>query len=150
MTSGELSECRDANEEHGAEFEDTGTRFEGGCDQQYASQIGSPIPEDDSLCWEMKRFGYTEEGEKTICVLLIVNPIPLTIYPVLLGGSVPTQSPATTSTTSTTVSNICCMCDHYEIISETYICIIMKDLNFNDHWRWWGLYYEHDCEFLDL
>jgi len=46
--------CRDANEEHGLSFE-------GGCDPQYTDQIGSPIPEDDSLCWEVGKFGHVDQ-----------------------------------------------------------------------------------------
>ena len=41
--------------------------------QQYQSQIGNPIPEDDSVCWEIQRFGYTD------------SPVP-----------VPTQNPTLT------------------------------------------------------
>merc|ERR1712194_937348 len=56
MGSGEnLENCRDANEDHGLSFE-------GGCDAQYKNQIGAPIPEDDSVCWEIERFGYTDDG----------------------------------------------------------------------------------------
>ena len=44
-----------------------------GCDDQYQSQIGNPIPEDDSVCWEIQRFGYTD------------SPVP-----------VPTQNPTLT------------------------------------------------------
>merc|ERR1712194_794124 len=56
VTSGEnIENCRDANEDHGLSFE-------GGCDAQYKNQIGAPIPEDDSVCWEIERFGYTDDG----------------------------------------------------------------------------------------
>ena len=41
--------------DHGLGFDDIG------CNQQYRDQIGSPIPEDDSVCWEIERFGFTEE-----------------------------------------------------------------------------------------
>ena len=41
--------------EHNLGFDDIG------CNQQYRNQIGSPIPEDDSVCWEIERFGFTEE-----------------------------------------------------------------------------------------
>ena len=44
-----------------------------GCDEQYQSQIGNPIPEDDSVCSEIQRFGYTD------------SPVP-----------VPTQNPTLT------------------------------------------------------
>lgn len=53
----DVSRCRDANEDHGLGFEGVG---EAGCDVQYTSQIGSPLPEDDSVCWEIQRFGYTD------------------------------------------------------------------------------------------
>merc|ERR1712085_229442 len=57
VTSGEnLENCRDANEDHGLSFE-------GGCGAQYRDQIGAPIPEDDSVCWEIERFGYTDDGD---------------------------------------------------------------------------------------
>jgi len=49
-----LNKCRDANEGHGLGFDDIG------CDSSYLSQKGSPIPEDDGQCWEMGRFGYSE------------------------------------------------------------------------------------------
>lgn len=58
-----LSDCRDANEDHGLGYDP-----EEGCDNQYILQIGSPIPEDDSVCWEIERFGYTEEGMPSCCV----------------------------------------------------------------------------------
>eukprot|EP00558_Chaetoceros_sp_UNC1202_P004941 CAMPEP_0197245802 /NCGR_PEP_ID=MMETSP1429-20130617/10472_1 /TAXON_ID=49237 /ORGANISM="Chaetoceros sp., Strain UNC1202" /LENGTH=312 /DNA_ID=CAMNT_0042706359 /DNA_START=62 /DNA_END=1000 /DNA_ORIENTATION=+ len=47
--------CRDANEDHGLGFYDIG------CDQDtYGSQLGSPIPENDSMCWEVQKFGFSE------------------------------------------------------------------------------------------
>lgn len=49
----DLNACRDANEDHGKSYE-------GGCDAQYNNQIGSPIPEDDGICWEISKFGYSE------------------------------------------------------------------------------------------
>jgi len=52
----DLDDCRDANEDHGMGFDDIG------CNQQYIDQIGQPIPEDDSVCWEIERFGDNEEG----------------------------------------------------------------------------------------
>lgn len=51
----DLEDCRDANEDHNL-------GFEGGCDEKYRGQIGSPIPEDDSVCWEIERFGYVDAG----------------------------------------------------------------------------------------
>ena len=49
-----LNKCRDANEGHGMGFDDIG------CDKEkYGDQIGKPIPEDDGICWEVARFGYT-------------------------------------------------------------------------------------------
>jgi hypothetical protein len=52
----DVTQCRDANEEHGLGFED-------GCDPQFQeSQLNKPIPEDDDVCWEIQRFGFTEEG----------------------------------------------------------------------------------------
>ena len=54
----DVSQCRDANEEHGLGFDDIG------CDPQFrASQLNKPIPENDDICWEVQRFGATEEGE---------------------------------------------------------------------------------------
>ena len=51
-----VENCRDANEEHGLGFEE-------GCDISYKpSQNNKPIPEDDDICWEVQRFGYTEKG----------------------------------------------------------------------------------------
>lgn len=51
-----IDNCRDANEDHNMGFDDIG------CDQQYRNQIGQPIPEDDSVCWEIERFGFTEDA----------------------------------------------------------------------------------------
>merc|ERR1711865_673249 len=51
-----VNNCRDANEDHNMGFDDIG------CDQQYRNQIGQPIPEDDSVCWEIERFGFTEDA----------------------------------------------------------------------------------------
>ena len=48
-----VENCRDANEDHGL-------GFEGGCNG--SAQDGVPIPEDESQCWEVQRFGYTEDG----------------------------------------------------------------------------------------
>lgn len=50
----DANECRDANEDHGL-------GFEGGCDKQYADNVGSPLVEDDSQCWELHKFGYSED-----------------------------------------------------------------------------------------
>ena len=63
VTSSEnLENCRDANEDHGMGFDDIG------CDPAVeASQLNEPIPEDDNMCWEIKRFGYTEDGKSEIC-----------------------------------------------------------------------------------
>eukprot|EP00586_Coscinodiscus_wailesii_P013061 CAMPEP_0172501762 /NCGR_PEP_ID=MMETSP1066-20121228/153256_1 /TAXON_ID=671091 /ORGANISM="Coscinodiscus wailesii, Strain CCMP2513" /LENGTH=253 /DNA_ID=CAMNT_0013276731 /DNA_START=53 /DNA_END=810 /DNA_ORIENTATION=- len=51
-----LEECRDANEDHNMGFDDIG------CDaaKYEASQLGKPIPEDDSICWEVRKFGFYE------------------------------------------------------------------------------------------
>ena len=52
----DVTQCRDANEGHGLGFEK-------GCDPEFqASQLNKPIPEDDDVCWEIQRFGFTEEG----------------------------------------------------------------------------------------
>eukprot|EP00521_Asterionellopsis_glacialis_P017058 CAMPEP_0195292096 /NCGR_PEP_ID=MMETSP0707-20130614/8610_1 /TAXON_ID=33640 /ORGANISM="Asterionellopsis glacialis, Strain CCMP134" /LENGTH=412 /DNA_ID=CAMNT_0040352487 /DNA_START=50 /DNA_END=1289 /DNA_ORIENTATION=+ len=54
VTSDEnVDNCRDANEDHGL-------GFEGGCSNNV--QIGQPIPEDDSKCWEVQHFGFVEGG----------------------------------------------------------------------------------------
>merc|ERR1712003_298822 len=52
----DLSKCRDANEED-VDNLPHGLSYEGGCNDQYNNQIGSPIPEDDSMCWEVRYFG---------------------------------------------------------------------------------------------
>jgi len=52
--------CRDANEEHGL-------NFEGGCDQVYKDdQIGKPVdlPEYDDTCWEIDFFGLSEGNDE--------------------------------------------------------------------------------------
>jgi len=51
-----VNNCRDANEDHNMGFDDIG------CDPQYRNQIGQAIPEDDSVCWEIERFGFTENA----------------------------------------------------------------------------------------
>lgn len=49
-----INNCRDANEEHGLGFDDIG------CDPKFSNQIDAPIPEDDSKCWEVSKFGYAD------------------------------------------------------------------------------------------
>ena len=57
-TTEDITQCRDANEDHGMGFDDVG------CDaDSYSSQIGSPIPEDDGVCWEIAKFGHVDTGE---------------------------------------------------------------------------------------
>lgn len=56
----DVSKCRDANEEHNLGFDDIG------CDPKFkATQLNDPIPENDDMCWEIQRFGYTEEEYET-------------------------------------------------------------------------------------
>merc|ERR1712118_526228 len=52
-----LEDCRDANEE--------GSKpYNGGCNQNGNSPtIGEPIPEDDSKCWEISKFGEPDDGD---------------------------------------------------------------------------------------
>mmetsp|Transcript_200 Transcript_200/g.443 ORF Transcript_200/g.443 Transcript_200/m.443 type:complete len:371 (-) Transcript_200:858-1970(-) len=88
-----LSDCRDANEEHGL-------GFEGGCDSQYQDQIGSPIPEDDSVCWEIERFGYTEEGGSVPTTPPTVTPKPTPPFVSPPPTNKPTVSEAPTSPTN--------------------------------------------------
>ena len=54
----DINNCRDANEDHNMGFDD-------GCDREKyeSSQLNQPIPEDDNVCWEIERFGFTEEGK---------------------------------------------------------------------------------------
>lgn len=54
--SEDLSKCRDANEED-VDNKPHGLSYEGGCKAEFESQIGQPIPEDDSICWEIQYFG---------------------------------------------------------------------------------------------
>jgi len=55
--SEDLNNCRDANEDHGLGFDDIG------CDPNYeSSQLNEPIPENDDICWEIQKFGYSEQG----------------------------------------------------------------------------------------
>ena len=57
------SECRDANEDHNLGFDDIG------CDPSFrASQLNKPIPEDDGICWEVARFGYSDSNGKSLQV----------------------------------------------------------------------------------
>jgi len=57
LQRGDAETCRDANEEHNLGYDDIG------CDPSTTSQIGSPIPEDDSVCWEMAKFGLPPDGD---------------------------------------------------------------------------------------
>mmetsp|Transcript_3274 Transcript_3274/g.4936 ORF Transcript_3274/g.4936 Transcript_3274/m.4936 type:complete len:385 (-) Transcript_3274:210-1364(-) len=50
--------CRDANEDHNQGFDDIG------CDiSKYSDQLNKPIPEDDSVCWEVQKFGFSEGSD---------------------------------------------------------------------------------------
>jgi len=58
LNRGEAATCRDANEEHNSGYDDIG------CKASISEpQIGNPIPEDDSKCWEMAQFGLPEDGD---------------------------------------------------------------------------------------
>jgi len=46
----DLEQCRDANEE-GV------TPYNGGCDQNDPPALNEDIPEDDSMCWEVQKYG---------------------------------------------------------------------------------------------
>ena len=60
VKKGTTKKCRDANEDHGKGFDDIG------CDKKkFGNQLGKPIPEDDSICWEVSRFGYTQKKNGT-------------------------------------------------------------------------------------
>ena len=48
----DAASCRDANEDHDQSFE-------GGCTGP--AELNEPIEEDDSMCWELHRFGYIDE-----------------------------------------------------------------------------------------
>lgn len=77
-----LEDCRDANEGHGL-------GYELGCDSKYKpAQNKKPIPEDDDICWEVQRFGDTDQ-EYTIPT------------------STPTASPAPTNIPTPLSSSIC-------------------------------------------
>mmetsp|Transcript_44222 Transcript_44222/g.86794 ORF Transcript_44222/g.86794 Transcript_44222/m.86794 type:complete len:328 (+) Transcript_44222:66-1049(+) len=53
----DITQCRDANEDHGLGFDDIG------CNPKLEKkQIGKPIPENDNHCWEMQYFGFSEGG----------------------------------------------------------------------------------------
>merc|ERR1711907_25213 len=53
VTRGTAENCRDANE-------DGSSPYNGGCKGSPA--IGQPIPEDDSKCWEISKFGFSDDG----------------------------------------------------------------------------------------
>jgi len=84
--------CRDANEGHGMGFDDIG------CDpQKVNSQIGSPIPESDDYCWEIGRFGYSENFNAPSSVT--VNPAaqqPVSYSPTPTSDVQPNSVPAPT------------------------------------------------------
>lgn len=85
-----LDNCRDANEGHNLGYDDIG------CDASYqSSQLNSPIPEDDDVCWEIQRFGFTEEGGSP------PTPSPDAPSPV---ASPTTDSPIASPSTSSPVS----------------------------------------------
>ena len=47
----------EVDEEHNLGFDDIG------CDPAYeSSQLNKPIPENDDICWEVTRFGASDEG----------------------------------------------------------------------------------------
>ena len=84
-----LSQCRDANEDHGLSYE-------GGCNSQYSGQIDSPIPENNSMCWEMSRFGFSE-GFEPPAPTPPMPPTPPGPAPTLPPFPDPTLSPAPSS-----------------------------------------------------
>lgn len=53
----DVSKCRDANEDHGMGFDDIGCN----ADLYQDAQLNKPIEEDDGICWEIARFGFTEK-----------------------------------------------------------------------------------------
>merc|ERR1712023_134740 len=53
VTPGTAENCRDANEEGSSPYN-------GGC--KGSPTIGQPIPEDDSKCWEISKFGFSDDG----------------------------------------------------------------------------------------
>lgn len=68
----DVNECRDKKEDLNLGFDDIG------CDPQYqVSQLDKAIPQDDNVCCETQRFGFTDED------VLRLNPIFL--CPVLHG-----------------------------------------------------------------
>ena len=63
-----LDNCRDANEEHNLGFDDIG------CDPAYeSSQLNKPIPENDDICWEVTRFGASDEGMFDLLMFFLFN-----------------------------------------------------------------------------
>ena len=50
-----LENCRDANEEGVSPYN-------GGCDPNNSPTLNFPIPEDDSKCWEVQKFGEPSDG----------------------------------------------------------------------------------------
>jgi len=81
----DVSKCRDANEDHGLGFDDIG------CNSAYSDQIGKPIPEDDSKCWEVSKFG--DSGLDTTRA-----PTPASAAPTRSEGTEPTPPPVTDPT----------------------------------------------------
>lgn len=69
-----VNNCRDANEGHNMGFDDIG------CDRQYeSSQLNKPIPEDNNVCWEIEKFGFTEEGEFMFCFHIALSSMSLSM-----------------------------------------------------------------------
>lgn len=92
----DLSQCRDANEDHGLGFDDVG------CDSKYESQLNKPIPENDSMCWEIQRFGYTEEEYETPTANPASAPTPTGPTPTAPTPTAPTPTaPTPTAPTPT-------------------------------------------------
>lgn len=65
----DILKCRDANEDHGLGFDGIG------CNSDYEDQIGKPIPEDDAICWEVAKFGYSEDDDSGPDLTVHVNDV---------------------------------------------------------------------------
>ena len=86
-----------------------------GCDDQYQSQIGNPIPEDDSVCWEIQRFGYTDSPvpvptqNPTLTPRPTKNPVVVPDTPQPTESSAPTPDIIVTPNPTSNVRLLCLM-----------------------------------------
>lgn len=91
VAQGTTGSCRDANEEHGLNFET-------GCDAENFVR-GQPIQEDDSQCWELQRFGHVDGSGQNIAIPTVIANDECSGPPTALPTAPTTTLPTTPTTT---------------------------------------------------